>query len=286
MKKSNVTFEVLVRGRPVREFHHTDGNVYIEGRKGSPFEIRIRNDNYSRVLVVPSVDGLSVMDGKVADSGSNGYIVNGFSSLTIPGWRLNNDDVAEFFFQDLKGGYAEQTGQGGNQGVLGLMVFNEKPAYNYTYNIKVESDKWERPYDKHYWTWGPFYTTGGVTYTAHSNDLIGSPRGSSAGGTMTSNVVNCSYTANAAQSEDFAKSTQDSADADEPLSVGFGEKQEHKVTSVFFDRGSVLDTLVMYYDTRKGLEKRGIQVTQPEVRPTPNPFPGITGCQPPSGWKG
>ena len=182
MQKNNLSVEVLVRGRPVKEFYHEDGNTYIEGRKNSPFELRIRNNNFNRVLVLPSVDGLSVMDGKKADSNSNGYIVNGFSALTIPGWRLDNSEVAKFFFQEEKGGgYAAQVGEGGNEGVIGFMFFEEKvvPEWHTIIIKEIERQKepnW--PYDPwHPWNpWKPYgpYWTGGY-YTNTRGMSAGSP---------------------------------------------------------------------------------------------------------------
>ena len=74
-------------------------------------------------------------------------------------------------------------------------------------------------------------------------------------------------------------------EVDEQVTVGFGEEAEHSVKEVSFQRGSHLDTLAIYYDTRKGLEQRGIEVVSPTTKPKPSPFPGDKGCTPPPNWK-
>lgn len=281
MRRSSISLEVLVRGRPVREFYHTDGNVYIEGRKGSPFELRIRNDNYYRVLAVPSVDGLSVMDGKEASSQSNGYIVEGFSSVTIPGWRLNNDKIAEFYFEGRKGeGYAARSGKAGNEGVIGVMVYQEQPAYTYTSNTIYTTPWW------HNWnstagdTWSASY---GGTFTTSNSDGIDWTNASntatyrSAGGTS-SCFASDSLTSKGLCDSNFVQSSYE-----DPVSVGFGHEAYHHVNEVSFQKGFWIDTIVMYYDTKRGLEQRGIVVDN--VKPNPHAFPGDKGCTPPPGWR-
>src|SRR5207245_1882656 len=94
-------------------------------RKDTKFSIKIRNNSYSRKLFVPTVDGLSIMDGKDADYHSGGYIVQGHSSITIDGWRTSDKDVAEFFFSSPEGSYRKQMHKGDNLGIIGVAVFDE-----------------------------------------------------------------------------------------------------------------------------------------------------------------
>ena len=43
---------------------------------------------------------------------------------------------------------------------------------------------------------------------------------------------------------------------------------------------------MVYYDSKKGLEKRGIVFAKPIVeKQEPNPFPASVGCKPPLGYK-
>lgn len=127
METTGVTFEVLVHGRPVKEYPH-EGRRYVEGRKGSEFTLRIHNNTGVRVLAVVSVDGLSVMSGKVGSYDSGGYVLEPYRSLDIPGWRLNNNEVARFFFAEKGQAYASQMDMPTNIGVIGCAVFNQAYA--------------------------------------------------------------------------------------------------------------------------------------------------------------
>lgn len=124
MQKSNVEIEVLVNGKPVREYHQN--GVFIEGRKGTQFSLRLRNKSSSRKLFIPSIDGLSVLDGENASYDSGGYVVNAYSSITIDGWRTSNTHVAQFYFSSPNDSYGKRTGKGRNLGIIGCAVYDEK----------------------------------------------------------------------------------------------------------------------------------------------------------------
>ena len=125
MLKQSYEVEVLVNGKPAKEYAHS-GKVYIEGRKGTHFSIRIRNNSYSRKLFIPTIDGLSVMNGETGDFNSSGYIVSSHDSITIDGWRTSDKEVAEFFFSSPEGSYAKKIKNGDNLGVIGVAVFEEE----------------------------------------------------------------------------------------------------------------------------------------------------------------
>ena len=68
------------------------------------------------------------------------------------------------------------------------------------------------------------------------------------------------------------------------LGVGWGEKTEFKTVSTTFNRGNSVAQLVIYYDSRKNLEKRGIRLVKKEssykTQELPSPFQGA--CIPPN----
>jgi hypothetical protein len=133
MHSSNGLFELelLVHGRPVQEYLH-ESNVFAEGRKGSEFTLNVRNNSDRRVVAVLSVDGLSVMTGKPATHTDSGYILRSRDTVAIPGWRLNNAQVAHFFFGALPEAYASQMGTPQNIGVIAAAFYYEKlhrPSY-------------------------------------------------------------------------------------------------------------------------------------------------------------
>jgi len=125
MFKSNYETQILVNGQPVKEFAHKS-KFFIEGRKDTEFEIKIKNNGFKRILAVPTVDGLSVLDGKPADYDSSGYIINGYDAYTIKGWRISNKEVAKFIFCDKNKSYAAKSKENGNQGVIGVAIFKER----------------------------------------------------------------------------------------------------------------------------------------------------------------
>lgn len=132
MQKYPYHFSVVVHGRTLEEYSH-EGETWIEGRKGSEFILKFRNNSGETCLVVPTVDGLSVIDGEEASFKSSGYIVGPCSQVEIDGWRTSRREVRAFEFVSLENSYAKRTGQGGNVGVIGAAVFLSKNwEKNYT----------------------------------------------------------------------------------------------------------------------------------------------------------
>ena len=112
MKKSNYEFEIVVNGKPLKEYYHESKN-YIEGKKNTEFSLRIKNNGSAKILAIPSVDVLSAMDGKKASFDSSGYVISGYDSMTIDGWRTSDDEVAKFYFSNPEDSYGKRKGEGG-----------------------------------------------------------------------------------------------------------------------------------------------------------------------------
>lgn len=131
MYLDNYEVEILVNGKPVREYQH-QGRIFIEGRKSTEFKIRVRNNSSRRILAIPTVDGLSVIDGKIASHDSPGYVIGPYGCTTVDGWRISKEEAAKFFFTEKENSYSAKVEKGGNQGVIGVAVFKEKiSAYNF-----------------------------------------------------------------------------------------------------------------------------------------------------------
>lgn len=131
MSNFPVKFQILVQNQIAPEYQH-QGKTYIEGIPGAAYQLQVTNTGYNRVLVIPSVDGLSAINGKPAGSYSQGYIVLAAQTLTIPGWTLNQASVAKFQFGHVHQSYAAKMGDASNVGVIGLMVYEEEPPVPYT----------------------------------------------------------------------------------------------------------------------------------------------------------
>jgi hypothetical protein len=138
MIRGDVSLTVLVHGRDdetrsirAREYlSPEDRNTYIEGREGAKFTLRIENRSPRRVVVVPTIDGLSVRDGKAAHMKSGGYVLEAHASVDVPGWAVDSSSAAAFRFAGTKDGADDSyvARNGGNvehKGVIGVRIFAE-----------------------------------------------------------------------------------------------------------------------------------------------------------------
>lgn len=262
MLHNNVSMAIIINGsrdHTAREYiSPINRQYYVEGREGSNFTIRIHNKNNFRVLAIPSVDGLSVLDGKPAGEQSPGYVLAAREILDIPGWMVDGNTAAKFFFAGLKANgedesYAAQSGQStANKGIIGLKVFAEKVT-NPHYSLPLRSA-------------GIF---------ASGVDMA-------AGSTLSCSTARRGMTASASASTASMNACLAAAPA---LGTGFGEAQEFNTSKTNFDRGDLLAMIVIYYDDKRGLKKMGIDVDQP-IASSPSAFPADeVGCNPPSGWQ-
>jgi hypothetical protein len=112
-------------GRELPVFRH-HGKLYAAGEPGHEYEIRVDNRSGRRLLAVASVDGVNVISGQTADPDQSGYIVDGWGSLRIDGWRKSLDHVAAFYFTSLPDSYAARTGRPDDVGVIGVALFEER----------------------------------------------------------------------------------------------------------------------------------------------------------------
>lgn len=284
---SKYSLNVLVNGKPTKKYLHK-GATYIEGRRGSEYSLKFQNNTGSRVKVIISVDGLDILDGKPAGSGSRGYVVGAWASLDVPGWRIDDAKVAKFQFapQSDKQNttYVEELSKAGfevdpnNQGVIGVMVFKEQVQLAWTY-----------PYKHTFIAQQPvqFYPT----YTYLSNIAMGSAF-SSSGQVLSSDKVGPAQSAmnmsvgssfasvNTAQAhtrglaEHQGAATMDWYEypQEKGLGTAFGEETAFKTNDTYFDAESqptFIDTIL--YDTLLGLKKRGVVVDEPS--PVSKAFP-------------
>ena len=250
----NVFLDVLVKDKIIpRHTSPIDGRVFVEGRDGSEFVIRVRNQNNHRVLVLISVDGLSVLDGGAASEDSTGYVLNAFQTMDLPGWTLNNEAVAKFTFAGKKGGsYVEQIGGDAvNKGVIGVLVYDDK----------------NRPRPR--------------TPTVFRSAVVGMGMANIAGSSATtfSNSISKGL-----GGDDMLGGALSCAPQD--MGTGFGDETEFKTVNVDFERGAKMgDGIELFYDDRQGLKKHGIVLDAVPSTTIPKAFPG-TGCKVPPNWTG
>jgi hypothetical protein len=303
MRYKDYTCEiVLENGSPVYEYkplstHDQRNNeTFIEGRHNTAYKIKFTNHTSQRVLIVPSVDGLSVFDGKIATQNSQGYIVAAFGDIEIPGWTLDNKSVAKFVFGTKHNSYAKQgevDGAENNVGVIGIAVFKED-RQSYAQMLLNLANRQPR-YDDYYdcTRYGGWVGGGGIPYY---NGLVGGAGGcgtlgggiskgfdttvygSSVGGADAS--IGCSVNLNSI-------STYAAPEPHMSMGTEFGAQTEFQTTTTTFDRDvDSVQYLIVYYDTLYNLKLRGIDTTPPKPRlgNLPKPF-GDMGCNPPANWR-
>lgn len=290
---------VLVNGKPVTEVAY-NGRTFIEGRKNSTYELSFRNNSSGRVLVVPSVDGLSVIDGKPCGVQSSGYVIEAWDSVKIPGWKVDGETAAKFNFKSQRSGqtYAESTGQdGSNQGVVGFMVFQEQVASIFWEHTPWKQNPWIKPMRPYPYSGDaptPRWTS---THTRTGGFVKGSTTGNP-------NADSVTFTSTAADTLGIAPDTNNdvqcsvnycSAPVEESLGTGFGKATDFNTYEVDFNRANPDNpdaVFSFYYDTTKNLQRMGVPVEQfkrhySEPNYGANPFPDsphVTGCKPPAGW--
>lgn len=276
MKNSSYEVEILVGGKAITEYDH-EGTTWVEGRKGTEYEIRIKNHSLYRIMAVISVDSLNVLTGKPASSKDIGYIVQGFGNLTVPGFTLDNTEVAKFTFsKDKESSYVAQSGNNPNNvGIIGVKVFKE---YQKPYQIKKSSYRDQDRWDDGLRNWNY------KELVSNSCDYMAKGLASGYNNAAPRGFAPASATASS-YSMDYSLCR--SAEPVEEIGTAFGEAMEFKTTTVdFTPETNESATLIIRYGTRKMLEHVGIVFHKPKKsHAEPVAFPGDVGCRPPEGWR-
>jgi len=229
--------------------YNRDRNTYIEGRKGSTYNIRVINNNYFRVGVVVSVDGLNVIDGKLASDKSQQYLIGRYQTIIIKGFRISDKEVRRFEFSSKESSYSNKTGNGvDNSGVIGVVAFQEKIAR--IHHVVQDSSL----------IWMDLVTR---KDTVPRRIQVGSPYQPQNINYLSLSQINASYAATASH-----VLTQ--------LGTAMRDKVQSEVTYLeFTHEDKSLTRMVIFYNTRKELEKMGL-IVKKISNPTkiPNPFPG------------
>jgi len=278
--------KILIKGKTATEYHHTDGNIYIEGRKGSEYELEFYNNSRERVCIIPAVDGLSILDGKPAGLESDGYVVDAWQTLRIPGWKFDNNQIAKFEFSTKGSSYSNGTNNGTNNvGVIGFMIFREEIQHldpiticttsnsgGYAGSLKRDLSGIINNANDVGDLYRDMYNNSPISNTT-GDYLIGATRGMASG----------------------SDSVADNMPIASSLGTGFGALGDYKTQEVSFNKRDPLNpdaVMVIYYDNVKGLEKRGIVVKKKRTHTSPDAFPEYTnsttstGCTPPRNWQG
>ena len=112
-------------GRWLPVYRH-QGRMYVAGKPGNEYQIRVRNRQGEDVLAVVSVDGVNIITGQTADPSQSGYVIGSRGHLDMAGWRRSLSQTAAFYFTALPDSYAARTGRPDDVGVIGVALFRRK----------------------------------------------------------------------------------------------------------------------------------------------------------------
>jgi hypothetical protein len=243
----------------IREYGR-NGVTYVEGKRGQTYSAIFRNNTPNRVMMILSVDGFDVIDGQPATAESRGYVVEGYASTEIKGWRTSTSEVCQFFFRDKQGSYsAVSTGETANCGVIECKVFAEKITVPVPVVYK----------EHHYHHYDRLLFSTGITSGGASLGVTGAvgPAGL-AGITCCCNAPSASTTAQSPP--EFS------------LGTGWGAAMTDCVGMTTFNKAYEVASLAVYYTSADALQRMGI-VLDKEVAVTslPQGFGGF--CKPPKG---
>jgi hypothetical protein len=249
-------FELFVEvgGRRIPEYGHC-GKTFVEGRRAHRYEIKFKNSRAERVLAVPTVDGLNVIDGNPHTDSSPGYVVQPYCS-----------------------------------GVIGVQVWAEKrvvqPPAQEVHIHHWPPYSWPPP--------KPFYPDTTIIYrsTADSGRYmcgVGSlihahgPTGP-VGAKGTPGVPGVDFPGVSTSITDHSTlccSNMASSQAPEfNLGTGYGAAAVDVVSQTHFEKGLWLAMMEIYYSDAEGLAKDGITVSKaPSLAVFPQAFGSF--CKPP-----
>lgn len=248
MYNNQVTMTLLTNnGNAITEYNK-DGLVFVEGRKGSEYKIKVTNSTNSRVKAIISVDGLDIISGERAHDNSKGYVLEPYASVILDGWRISNEEVRKFIFTTGQKSYNAKTGNDTNNvGVIGLLAFKEvyvrSPIIGYNHLL----------IGGHYHN--PYYTP---LYDSWSSEPVTA--------CASAMPMNASYSSNLGAAKGLTRSVPS-------VGTGMGDKATSKVTEVNYKFETVpFARMAIYYKHRKELLDMGIKVAPTKVMPLPQPF--------------
>ncbi|MEO8459649.1 MAG: hypothetical protein ABI451_03895 [Dokdonella sp.] len=246
-----------------------NGKLYIAGKPGHRYAVRMTNRSGGRVMAVLSVDGVNAVTGETAGADQNGYVLDAWQSAEINGWRKSLDEIAQFNFTSLPNSYAARTGRPANVGVIGVAVFTERVQYEIdqqAYRDSVGSaDAATRNEDRADQPAKP-------TAAAEPEQRAGAS--AMAGAAPPAPAARRARQADQAYGE-LAKST-------EKLGTGHGAREWSRVATTTFERASTYPAqqTAIWYDSYANLVAQGI-IVRPYAQREPSPFPNGFVADPP-----
>ena len=265
-----------------------EGQIYVAGKEGEVYKIRIRNTTGRRLLAIPTVDGRNALTGKPGTFSDNGYILAPHESMDVCGWRQTDMMVAGFVFGKKEDSYSSQMGSPENVGVIGVAVFEEAPM------TVTETHIHHHHYPKYNWIGIPPYlypipqTWVGVGTAGISGDAVfGSEIQCS---TVGASHVNMSAAVGESTIKFSGVGVESKGVKQQEIGTEYGKAIASAVTSALFQRATErpCEICIIRYDTMESLIQAGImRPSCPREPAAPSPFPQEPAvspgyCQPPA----
>lgn len=249
-----------------------EGKLYVAGTPGERYAIELKSRRGERVLTVLSVDGVNVLTGQTAATLQSGYVIDGWQSYAINGWRKSMDDVAQFVFTALPDSYAARTGRPGNVGVIGLAVYRERVVPSQPMSLAPLpwlGESRAQAADE--------AAASGLAKKAENEASRDRP---AAAGALGENRGEQRGDQRAERRADRQESLADSESKAMKLGTGHGQREHSPTRYTEFVRQSDTpdEVVTIYYDSRANLIARGI-IRSPRLA-EPSPFPGSSGFVP------
>ena len=252
--------EIVSDNEGVKAESSRDGRPFVAASPDERYSVRLYNPLPVRVAVNLTLDGLNSISGKPSGiSDGQKWVIDPYSSVTIPGWQVSGGEARRFFFTEKHGSYAKWRGDmtgkdlAANCGVIGAAYFwnqAELDQYYAEHPIYRTSQKPKPyPYDRYIDNVSPVKGTG--SFSMDSSDRAGNAPAPAASGAMVD------------QSEMAEPRAQMKK---EKAGTGMGERGSHPTYEVDFryDTGmyDVSQAVVIYYDFARTR--------------TPDPFPDLS----------
>jgi len=232
--------------------YEKDGRRYVVGTPGNEYAVRIRNCTGRRILAVTSVDGVNAITGETAAPDQSGYVIEPWGSVEIAGWRKSMARTAAFYFTDLGNSYAARTGRPYDVGVIGVAVFDERPAQVAPTRQQIGAERKAEP----------------ATHADRPAAAPGAAR----------NVADAQEAARASP-EATAPSASFNGVPLAKLGTGHGRSESSHARRVSFVRATAAPAQVLsiQYDRHENLAALGVVPQRPAhvARHHPRPFPGL-----------
>jgi hypothetical protein len=247
------------------------GQTFVLGHHGARYNVRVQNQGPERVEVVLAIDGRDAVSGQPTDLVRHrGYVVPGYGSVLVQGFRTSMESVAAFRFTDPSNSYTARMGTPGRVGFIQVAVFDERAREPGPIIQPPQDPPWSRRW-------------------LEERDRRRAPGGASPPATAPERSDTAGLRGEAEAraagpraAVEIQRSRRVPMDPGSNLGTEFGEQRSSRVFETDFDRASPSrpsQWVTIRYDDEQGLLARGIEVNpRPVVYATPPPPPW-----PPSG---